>query len=267
MKLFNLLPLVFSLQAAAAAGTKDEKVQAFGKTRPSSNTKSNRKLAGKGGKSTPTVFNLTTFHKYHHFGFWFLMVHDETVGPLYTPNEPAIAAMEPMCEAGDPADLEIFFEGEPGVFSAEGRVGALFGQNWEGLITEADGEFGIGDIQFEFDVPSGALVTIVGMIANSNDGCIILDGVTAEDGDVHFAVEIDAGTEANDEVCGNLAGCAGLPFDNALNCPCGDQGNTGSQADGEGFMSNHDGLGLQNGGLLAESDWRAPMVVATVSTP
>jgi hypothetical protein len=170
-----------------------------------------------------------------------------------------------MCEAGDPTALAAAFDGAPGVLSVEGRTGALFGQNWDGLITEQDGVFGIGEIQFEFDVPQGALVTIVAMIANSNDGCIIFDGVTAEEGDLHLSQQIDSGTELNDEICGNLAGCAGLPSDDALNCPCGPTGNEGAQQDGEGFMTNHDGLGLQNGGLLAESDWRAPMVQATVS--
>merc|ERR1712127_1183791 len=110
------------------------------------------------------------------------------------------------------------------------------------------------------------------MIANSNDGCIILDGVTANEGDVHTFIEIDGGTEENNEECGFLAGCAGLPGgdaspDNPI-CPCGPEGNSdANQPDGEGFMSYHDGLGKANGGLLRDSDWRARMVQAVVTAP
>lgn len=267
MKLFKSLLLVFSLQASAAAGIKDKKVEAFGKKSGSIYKKGSRALGGKGGKVNTVTVTLETFHKYNYFGFFFIMVHDETVGPLYTPNSPASPGMEQLCETGQPGILIDEFTGADGVFSVENSLTFLFGQNFDGQLGVVPTlTFGVGSHDFEIDVPEGYLVSMIAMIANSNDGCIILDGASVNEGDVHTLIEIDVGTEANNEECGFIAGCAPfLPTSDAFSCPCGAQSNTGDQPDGEGFMSNHDGLGLQNGGLLAQSDWRASMVTATVS--
>lgn len=280
MKLLNSLALALCLPAATAVGT-PSKAKESGKSREPRYMKGSLPTkalvragkagkAGKGSTGVQTTFSLTTFHKYHHFGFWFIMVHDDTVGPIFTPNEAAIAAMEGMCEAGDPTDMVSAFQGTSGVHSVEGVTGALFGQNWDGLVTESPGAVGVGSLDITVDVPEDNLVTIIAMIANSNDGCIILDGVSTNNGDVHTFVEIDTGTEANSEECGLIAGCGGIdtagdPGIDNPNCPCGGQGNEGSQEDGEGFMSHHAGVGIANDGLLRFSDWRAPMVVATVN--
>jgi len=238
----------------------------------------NRDNSNSNPNSTPltsesVTFTLTSLHPYHHFGFWFTMVHDSSVGPLFTPNEAAHPALERLCETGVPDDLVAAFQGQPGVHSAVGTNGALFGQAWSGTDPTGNGDNDVGSLDMEVDLPAGGgsnnmRVTIVAMIANSNDGCIFLDGVTPDDGEEYTFTEVDIGTEANFETCETVAGCGDLPGgeqspDNPL-CPCGTRGNMGVQPVGEGFMTLHTGIGRRNNGLFKDSDWRAPMVRAVV---
>lgn len=270
------MPFAFFLQAAAAAvtaaSTNEKKRHLVGKTREYNNAKKTRNLQGKGSKTSDdiitTLWDITTFHKYHHFGLFFVMVHDDTVGPLFTPNVQALDGFAFMCEAGDASELVTEFTGQPGVFSVEQVPAVLFGQQF--FFTDQDVSdplFAIGTLELAIDVPEDyPLVTIVAMIANSNDGCIILDGVNPQPDTTYEFIEIDVGTEANTEACGDIGGCAGIDQSNIDNCPCEDMVsqavNTGPE--GELFMSYHDGLGGINSALVT-SDWRAHMVAATVS--
>jgi len=218
--------------------------------------------------SSSVTFTLTNLHPYHHFGFWFTMVHDSSVGPIFTPNMPAVEGLEQLCETGVPDELVAHFSGMPGVQSAVGTVGALFGEGWAGSNPTGAGDSNVGTLDIQVEYPGEMLVTIVAMIANSNDGCIILDGVTANGGEEYTFTEVDIGTEANMETCGTIGGCGQLPGGMGPLCPCGDEGNSdATQPAGEGFMTAHTGLGKRNGGLLVDSDWRQPMVTAVVSGP
>jgi len=231
--------------------------------------------SAKGATDTITL-TLTSDHSYQHWGAFFGMIHDDSVGPLFIPNQPASEGLRVECETGSPDGLVAQFSGREGVSFASGTLGVLFPQSFEVLdLSDLPVPAGVGSLDIVLPAPeSDQYITLVGMIAYSNDGCVILDKVQLQPGDVTTMINIDAGTEDNNEVCGATAGCNVLQltqntipegFLGGPACPCGVEGNVpGTDTEGEGFMSLHNGVGLRNN-LLAPQDWRAPMVTVTVS--
>jgi len=222
--------------------------------------------------ATPPISSLTfeSLHPYHHYGFFFVMVHDDSVDPLYVPDAPAPPGMESMCESGDPTALVAALTGVPGVRDVRTVPGALFAQGWENEdlspLAAAGATFGVGSVTVPVDIPSGFRVTVMMMIANSNDGCVILNGENMVPEQTLSMIEIDAGTEQNTESCDNIFGCLGLPATpTGPLCPCGARGNDVDPGNGEGFMSAHPGILGRNDGILIDSDWRQSMVRVTAN--
>jgi len=198
------------------------------------------------------------------------MVHDDSVDPLYVPDAPAPPGMESMCESGDPTALVAALTGVPGVRDVRTVPGALFAQGWENEdlspLAAAGATFGVGSVTVPVDIPSGFRVTVMMMIANSNDGCVILNGENMVPEQTLSMIEIDAGTEQNTESCDNIFGCLGLPATpTGPLCPCGARGNDVDPGNGEGFMSAHPGILGRNDGILIDSDWRQSMVRVTAN--
>lgn len=241
-----------------------------------------RSLQGKGkggggkggaGASNAVTLTFTTNQRYHHFGNWFFMVHDpDVVPPIYTPGGVPIFELNAMCEFGDPAPISALFgEFEDGVASSEPVGAVLFGSAWANtLVDVSDPLFGINTLDIPVDIPDGHVVTAIAMIANSNDGCIFLNGVEVEDGGSYDMIEVDVGTELNAETCETIGGCLDFGLlDGAMEgsplCPCATRGNEADEFPGEGFMARHTGVGVRNDNLFLDLDWRTPMVSVTAT--
>lgn len=241
-----------------------------------------RSLQGKGkggggkggaGASNAVTLTFTTNQRYHHFGNWFFMVHDpDVVPPIYTPGGVPIFELNAMCEFGDPAPISARFGAlEDGVASSEPVGAVLFGSAWANtLVDVSDPLFGINTLDIPVDIPDGHVVTAIAMIANSNDGCIFLNGVEVEDGGSYDMIEVDVGTELNDETCETIGGCLDFGLlDGAMEgsplCPCATRGNEADEFPGEGFMARHTGVGVRNDNLFLDLDWRTPMVSVTAT--
>jgi len=235
------------------------------------------KSKGKGkGKGSAVTLTFTTNQRYHHFGNWFFMVHDpDVVPPIYTPGGEPIFELNAMCEFGDPGPISELFGGlEDGVVSSEPVLAVLFGSAWATITEVSDSPdplFGINTLDIPVDfIPDGHVVTAIAMIANSNDGCIFLNGVEVEDGGSYDMIEVDVGTELNDETCETIGGCLTFgDLDGAMAgsslCPCGPRGNEVEEFPGEGFMNAHTGVGVRNDNLFLDLDWRTPMVSVTAT--
>jgi len=246
-----------------------------GRSLQGSSSKSGKggKGGGSAGASNAVTLTFTTNQRYHHFGNWFFMVHDPAVvPPIFTPGGVPIFELNAMCEFGNPAPIaELFGNLEAGVASAEPVLAVLFGSAWATTAVDvSDPLFGINTLDIPVDIPDGHVVTAIAMIANSNDGCIFLNGVEVEDGGSYDMIEVDVGTELNDETCDTIGGC--LDFGNLVGatagsplCPCGPAGNGVPEVAGEGFMARHTGVGVRNNNLFLDLDWRTPMVSVTAT--
>jgi hypothetical protein len=239
-----------------------------------------RSLLGKGGKgggsagaSNAVTLTFTTNQRYHHFGNWFFMVHDPAVvPPIFTPGGVPIFELNAICEFGDPAPIaELFGNLEAGVASAEPVLAVLFGSAWATTAVDvSDPLFGINTLDISVEVPEDHVVTAIAMIANSNDGCIFLNGADVLNGETHEMIEVDVGTELNAETCETIGGCLtfGLlegAMEGSSLCPCATRGNEAVEVAGEGFMARHTGVGVRNNNLFLDLDWRTPMVSVTAS--
>ena len=103
------------------------------------------------------------------------------------------------------------------------------------------------------------VLSIVGMLVNSNDAFFALDsaslpGKRGESVTIYVGA-FDAGSEGNNEHCGFVPGPA---------CPAG-SGNARSTADAEGFVHIHNGVhGIAD--LAASAyDWRNPVAKITIT--
>ena len=133
------------------------------------------------------------------------MVHDpDVVPPIYTPGGEPIFELNAMCEFGNPYPISALFGDLKGGVASSEPVGAvLFGSAWATITEVSDSPdplFGINTLDIPVDfIPDGHVVTAIAMIANSNDGCIFLNGVEVEDGGSYDMIEVDVGTELNGE--------------------------------------------------------------------
>lgn len=235
--------------------------------------KGKSKGGGSAGASNAVTLTFTTNQRYHHFGNWFFMVHDPAVvPPIFTPGGVPIFELNAMCEFGDPGPIaEHFRKLEVGVASAEPVLAVLFGSAWATTAVDvSDPLFGINTLDIPVDIPDGHVVTAIAMIANSNDGCIFLNGVEVEDGGSYDMIEVDVGTELNAETCETIGGCLtfGLlegAMEGSPLCPCATRGNEAVEVAGEGFMARHTGVGVRNNNLFLDLDWRTPMVSVTAT--
>ena len=224
------------------------------------------------------TLTLTNLHAFHHFGLWFVAVHEPGALEVFKPNVPASAGLGTLCMTGDASGLVAEAENLPGVTHVAQELAILQTPAFEAIGSlpgTSPAGIGLANGSLDLSVPlasANSVVTVVAMIANSNDGCVILNAKKLRPGMTVPFVEIDVGTEGNDEACENIGGCGAGVFgdaavDTALSepenklCPCPlNTGNTGTPIAGEGFMSYHRGVTT-----LPGNDWRDHMVWATVA--
>ncbi|KAL3939204.1 MAG: hypothetical protein SGARI_001454 [Bacillariaceae sp.] len=208
----------------------------------SKNSSSNKNKRGRRRRSmTLTVTNLSFQQPFSGF---FVMVHDDTINPLYVMGEASSPELARLAEDGDPSMLEDLYDGPDG--PAPGVDDAF--------VFNAGAPYFGGDT-FEIEVEVSRqypLVTIASMAINTNDCFVALNGVEVYNGMVVDAPGLDAGSEINNERCDSIPGPA-----------CAESTLQGNSADGEGegFVHVHRGFfGLTDDLSEQGYDWRNPMM-------
>ena len=206
-----------------------------------SSKQSGKGKRGKKGRRTLTL-EVTNLSVRQPFAPFFVMSHDGTVPPLFTFGANASVPLATLAETGSPAELVDMYSAYLG--SGAGEVKAF-----------ADGFPFMGGQSATFDVTVSdryPYVTIASMAIHTNDCFVAVNGMRLNSGDTHFLPGLDAGSEANDELCANIPGPACM----------GGMGRSTENA--EGFVHVHPGF--HGVGDLAENlyDWRNPMAVVKV---
>ncbi|MDB4512019.1 spondin domain-containing protein [Arenicella sp.] len=183
-----------------------------------------------------TVTNLTNNQVFAPI----LMVSHQNSVRLFEAGEPASNGIAVMAEDGSPAAIVESFEGDERVRGAATSAGPLPP---------------FASTTIRVPVNNGGRISVVSMLVNTNDAFLALNNIQAPvlgETLTFFALAYDAGTELNDELCGNIPGpaCGGIGF---------------SAEDGEGFVHIHRGMhGI--GDLAADVyDWRNPVARITIS--
>jgi hypothetical protein len=175
------------------------------------------------------------------FAAFFVMTHNDMVGPLYKFGYPSSDALAKLAETGSPAGLV-------DKFSEADGVGEAFAFN------EGAPYFGGDSLTIEVPVSEEyPYVTIATMAIHTNDCFVAINGMKLKKGDTLFLPGLDSGSEENNENCGSMPGpaCADFP------------GNT-ADGNGEGFVHVHQGF-FGIGDLPdARYDWRNPMAQVKV---
>ena len=213
----------------------------------SSSNDSNPKRGRRGRRTmTLTVTNLAFQQPFSPF---FVMVHDDTIFPLYVQGEMASPELARLAEDGDASMLVDLYNGPDG--PAPGVDDAF-------IFNAEAPYFGGETLEIEVEVSRRyPLVTIASMAINTNDCFVALNGVEVYDGMVLDTPGLDSGSEVNNERCDSIPGPA-----------CADSELTGNSADGggEGFVHVHRGFFGVGGELTAQGyDWRNPMMRVEVS--
>lgn len=168
---------------------------------------------------------------------FFVVVHDDTVPPVFTLGEASSSELQSLAEGGDTSSLVASYTGMSGVSEAFGTT--------TGALPPGD------SMSFEVTVNGNfPFVSFVSMAVNTNDCFVGISSMPLEAGQTIWSPGYDAGSEENNELCSSIPGPA---------CPDG-SGNVAS-GNGEGFVHIHRGF-FGIGGDLAESsyDWRNPML-------
>ena len=206
-----------------------------------SNKKKGMGRRGKKSRRTLTL-EVTNLSVRQPFAPFFVMTHDDTIPPLFSFGAAASGPLATLAESGSPEELVQMYSAYLG--SGAGEVRAF-----------ADGFPVMGGESATFDITVSdryPYVTIASMAIHTNDCFVAINGMPLNSGDVHYLPGLDAGSEANDEVCANIPGPACM----------GGMGR--STETPEGFVHVHPGF--HGVGDLAESryDWRNPMAVVKV---
>ncbi len=160
---------------------------------------------------------------------------------LFTAGKPASPALSRLAESGETAPLIAVLRADKRVKDVRTTNGPLNpGQTVTINVDTAD----------HFD-----RVSLAAMMVPTNDGFVPLNGVPGPRGNdplVYTIAGHDAGSEPNDELCGNIPGPT-----------CGGIGNS-PEAGGEDYVHIHAGIhGI--GDLAAdEYDWRNPVAVVRI---
>lgn len=229
---FSQVTLPFALLASTVLA---DNVHVQGEGRRALKGASRKKAGKKGAKVREMALTVTNLHATQFMGFFFLMIHDDTVPKIFTIGEPASVNFEWLTEVGNPGPLVEYYETMDGVYSAIDTQG----------ISKPGGSYTI-----PFTIPDGYYVTLATMVAGTNDGFVAINGESVNTGDVHYMIVHDAGTENNDESCDTVPGpptCTGL-----------NEGFNESREGAEGFVTLHRGIGGRNNELL-DNDWRGPV--------
>lgn len=161
-----------------------------------------------------------------------LIIHDDSAR-LFTVGEPASPGLEVLAEAGENGDLLDEIEG-----LAESSGDAPVGPGASATLTA----------EIEGDDTTGALLSVMTMLVNTNDAVTGLNGIDVSamavgDSVTFSTIAYDAGTEANSEAPGTIPG----PADS-----------------GEGFNAARDDIDDQvtmHGGVVTSDDGLAGSVL------
>lgn len=161
---------------------------------------------------------------------------------IFTPGEPASAAIGRIAEGGDIGPLDMELSANPAVQDiAKGAAPLLPGQS----------------VTFELDSHGSANhISLAAMLLPTNDGVVGLVDVAAPKGKgsvTYQALGYDGGTETNSELCADIPGphCHGTPF---------------SPADpGEGYVHVHSGIHGIGDLVPAKRDWRNPVAIVRIT--
>lgn len=158
---------------------------------------------------------------------------------LFEAGQPASEGIAIMAEAGDVSAIVASVDGDNRVRGAGVTEGPLLPGQSTTITIPSNG---------------GNRISLVSMLVNTNDAFYAVNSVNVprfRNALTLYPVAYDAGTETNDELCGNIPGPA-----------CGGEGF--SAEDGEGFIHIHRGMhGV--GDLAADAyDWRNPVAKVTV---
>lgn len=162
---------------------------------------------------------------------------------IFELGAPAGDDLAAVAEAGDTSSLQATLEAMPQVVDIQSSGGLLGpGQSVTVVVSAAHG---------------ARRISLAAMMLPTNDGFIALDSVRAPryGSRSYFSPGYDAGTEANDELCGSIPGPT-----------CGGIGPSPGDNDGdEGFVHIHRGMHGIGDLDAAQYDWRNPVVRVTVT--
>ena len=171
---------------------------------------------------------------------FFASVHNAESVPLFQIGSPASSALRSLAEFGDPSPLVSMYLNAAGILSAKvATLELLFG-----------GQSLSFPVMMTMDHPYVSFAT---MALNTNDCFVGSAGIMVKDGMDFFLVELDAGTEENNELCSSIPGPACLGTTNV------ESGN------GEGVVQLHRGISGIGDLLPFVYDWRNPMGGVTVT--
>mmetsp|Transcript_28315 Transcript_28315/g.59812 ORF Transcript_28315/g.59812 Transcript_28315/m.59812 type:complete len:570 (-) Transcript_28315:175-1884(-) len=198
--------------------------------------KSSKSSTGKAGKSggneDECVVRMTNLTKEQWFSDTFWMVHSDKVDlPLWSFGRPAFSDLAALAQDGDPDELIDFYEdNDDGVLDVDSERGPI--RNGESIF---------------FEIPkSGSynLFTMATSFIFSNDGFVSIDAGEIEDGATWFLWGLDAGVEANTQLCWTVQATSN---DFPPNSDCyfvdeEDADENDNEIPGEGFVHVHNGI-------------------------
>ncbi|MCP4388550.1 MAG: hypothetical protein GY802_09650 [Gammaproteobacteria bacterium] len=194
--------------------------------------------------SGSATYHVTITNVTHSITFTPILVasHRHPVG-IFEPGAAAGDDLAAIAEGGDTSGLQATLESMPQVVDIQSSGGLLGpGQSVTVVVSAKHG---------------ARRISLASMMLPTNDGFIALDSVRAprHGTATYYSPGYDAGTEANDELCGSIPG----PF-------CGGAGpSPGDNPGDEKFVHIH--RGMQGVGELdaAVYDWRNPVARITVT--
>ncbi len=210
------------------------------------------------------VLNASTLLADNYMGRYEVTVTNATYGQVLTPpvvvvhkkrfrvfelGGPASEGLKTMAETGNPGPLSEELANESGVKAVT-----------TGMDVIPPGQ----SMTITVDAPRSGRISVLGMLASTNDAFFAIQGVSAHRNEVSAPV-YDAGTEANTEMCSDIPGPPCLPGSNNevtegaegfIHMHRGFHGNN----EGAGDSMTPDGLALQDENL----DWRGTAARITI---
>jgi len=175
--------------------------------------------------------------------------HRKGLAPLFVPGSPASEGLTAIAEGGDTVPLTDALWADPDVVDVNNSGGPLMpGASVTVMVSAEHG---------------AKHISVASMMLPTNDGFIGLNGVKApkKGSASYYSPGYDAGTEKNDEICGNIPGpqCGGVGPSPII--VLGDTTNPGD----EGYVHIHrgtQGIGDLKYGVY---DWRNPVAKITIT--
>ena len=192
-------------------------------------------MAGGWNNYRVTITNATT----HHVITPPLIVIHNRHFKLFEVATAASEGLATQAETGNPAILASEVDGARGVYKViTGDAVIVYGNK----------------ASFDFRAPKNAKISMTGMLATSNDAFTAISAKALPKKSVSYmATTYDAGSEDNNELCIDIPG----PSCGGTNAP--------NSADGEGFISIHNGISGIGDVVPSDFDWRGATSVVTIT--